>query len=102
MIDAGAAHAGAVAAASATHVTGLNYFKSGEDPAIGPDDAYPAWLSEILQPKESLGEFERRIAALKENGEDWRETFSEAEKARYTKLARVARMKANNAERAKN
>jgi large subunit ribosomal protein L54 len=90
-----------VAKASATHVSGLNYLKSGEDPAIGPDDAYPAWLPGILEPKESLGEFERRIAGLKENGEDWRETFSEADKARYTKLARLARMKANNTERAK-
>ena len=88
-------------AASATHVTGLNYMKSGSDPAVASDEAYPEWLWKILEPQETLGGYVRKISELKASGEDWRDVFSEEDQARYKKLARVARMKANNALRAK-
>lgn len=100
-VDAEGGAARAKGKASETHATGLNYLKTGSDPELGADDAYPDWLYTLLEPKESLGGYERRIAALKEEGLDWRTEFSAEDAARYRKLERVARMKANNALRAK-
>jgi len=91
----------AAAAASETHVTGLNYMKSGSDPELGPDDAYPEWLWTLLETKESLGGYERRIAELKAAGLDWRVEFSEEDTKRYKKLERTNRIRTNNAEREK-
>lgn len=91
----------ATGTASETHARGLNYAKGGSDPELGPDDAYPSWLWTILETKESLGGYERRIAALKAEGLDWRNEFSEEDAKRYRKLERVNRIKTNNALRAK-
>ena len=89
------------ATASETHVTGLNYMKSGSDPELGPDDAYPEWLWTLSETKESLGGYERRIADLKAAGLDWRVEFSEEDAKRYKKLERTNRIRTNNAERKK-
>jgi hypothetical protein len=79
----------------------LNYLKTGSDPELGSDDAYPAWLWTLLEAKESLGGYERRIAALKAEGLDWRAEFSEEDAKRYRKLERTHRIRENNASRAK-
>lgn len=92
---------GATGTASATHAQGLNYMKGGSDPELGADDAYPAWLWTVLDAKESLGGYERRITALKAEGLDWRQEFSPEDQARYRKLERTNRIKMNNAMRAK-
>lgn len=101
--DAGKGGRGSAATGSAseTHAQGLNYMKGGSDPELGADDAYPAWLWTILDAKESLGGYERRIAALKATGLDWRQEFSPEDQARYRKLERTNRIKTNNAELAK-
>ena len=97
----GKANDAAPGVADAKVARGLNYMKKGDDPAIGSDDAYPQWLHDVLTPRENLGEYERRAAKAKAEGKDWRETFTADDAKRYTKLMRVAKMKANNAERAK-
>lgn len=39
-------------ASSATHCTGANYFKEGEDPVLKADEEYPKWLWGLLDKKE--------------------------------------------------
>ena len=40
-------------------VTGLNINKSGTDPSVKPDDAYPEWLWELEKPGTTLSDLHR-------------------------------------------
>jgi hypothetical protein len=40
-------------------VTGLNVSKSGSDPSVKPDDAYPEWLWELEKPAATLTDLHR-------------------------------------------
>jgi hypothetical protein len=47
---------------SAEAVTGVAIKKGESDPAIKPDDQYPAWLFSMIQPEASVMELERMYA----------------------------------------
>ena len=59
---------------SETTATGVNYFKTGEDPLLKADSEYPDWLWNIPEPPPSLFTLERKYsdddALTDENYED--------------------------------
>ena len=59
---------------SETTATGVNYFKTGEDPPLKADSEYPDWLWTIPEPPPSLFTLERKYseddALTDENYED--------------------------------
>ena len=84
---------------SSTHCTGLNYKKGGSDPELGPDEAYPDWLWKLAEPKKTLTELEKEVAAAKLTGRY--DVMDVKDVKRLLKLRRRAKIKANNASRAK-
>ena len=84
---------------SSTHCTGLNYKKGGSDPELGPDEAYPDWLWKLAEPKKTLRELEKEVAAAKLTGRY--DVMDVKDVKRLLKLRRRAKIKANNASRAK-
>ena len=56
---------------SLTHCTGANYFKTGEDPKLLPDEEYPDWLLELAKPQLKISDYEKRKEEYcSEHGED--------------------------------
>ena len=84
---------------SATHCSGINYKKGGSDPELGPDEDYPDWLWTLLEPKKSLLQLEKEVAAAKLTGRY--DVMALEDVKRLLKLRRRAKIKANNAARAK-
>lgn len=41
----------------------VNILKTGEDPALKPDEDYPAWLWKLASPPTSLGDLSRKYDA---------------------------------------
>lgn len=76
----------------ASTVVGANILKDGVDPKVMPDADYPDWLWRLLDKRPPLSELQRRKP----------ETLSYDELQRLTKLDNRARIKENNAVRAKN
>ena len=84
---------------SETHCTGLNYKKGGSDPELGSDDKYPEWLWELLEPKKTLTQLEKEVAAAKLTGRY--DVMDLKDIKRLLKLRRRAKIKRNNELRAK-
>ena len=107
--DAVAADGGAsTGSMSTTHCTGLNILKEGEDPELMPDDQYPDWLWTILDPEKgniamkTLGELEKELEAAKKADVDLKyDVMAIKDVKRLLRLRRRAKIKANNALRAK-
>ena len=107
--DAVAADGGAsTGSMSTTHCTGLNILKDGEDPELMPDDQYPDWLWTILDPEKgniamkTLGELEKELEAAKKADLDLKyDVMAIKDVKRLLRLRRRAKIKANNALRAK-
>ena len=107
--DAVAADGGAsTGSMSTTHCTGLNILKDGEDPELMPDDQYPDWLWTILDPEKgniamkTLGELEKELEAAKKVDVDLKyDVMAIKDVKRLLRLRRRAKIKANNALRAK-
>ena len=107
--DAVAADGGAsTGSMSTTHCTGLNILKDGEDPELMPDDQYPNWLWTILDPEKgniamkTLGELEKELEAAKKADVDLKyDVMAIKDVKRLLRLRRRAKIKANNALRAK-
>ena len=107
--DAVAADGGAsTGSMSTTHCTGLNILKDGEDPELMPDDQYPDWLWTILDPEKgniamkTLGELEKELEAAKKADVDLKyDVMAIKDVKRLLRLRRRAKIKANNALRAK-
>ena len=93
--DAGAAGSGM----SSTHCTGLNFKKGGSDPELGPDETYPEWLWTLLEPKKTLLQLEKEVAAAKETGRY--DVMDLKDIKRLLKLRRRAKIKRQNDMRAK-
>ena len=49
---------------SLTHCTGANYFKTGEDPKLLPDEEYPDWLWELAKPQLKISDYEKRKKSI--------------------------------------
>jgi len=75
-----------------TTVFGANILKDGADPKIMPDSEYPDWLWHLLDKRPPLSELRRKNT----------ETLPYEELKRFVKLDNRARIKENNAVRAKN
>ena len=89
---------------SLTHCTGLNYFKDGEDPKLLPDEEYPDWLWELARPPMKVPDYEKKkqeYIAEHEEESDWTVAFTFEGMRKWRKLVRRAKIKANNAARAK-
>ena len=93
---------------STTHCTGLNILKDGKDPELMPDDQYPDWLWTILDPEKgniamkTLGELEKELEAAKKADVDLKyDVMAIKDVKRLLRLRRRAKIKANNALRAK-
>ena len=107
--DAVAADGGAsTGSMSTTHCTGLNILKDGKDPELMPDDQYPDWLWTILDPEKgniamkTLGELEKELEAAKKVDVDLKyDVMAIKDVKRLLRLRRRAKIKANNALRAK-
>ena len=107
--DAVAADGGAsTGSMSTTHCTGLNILKDGKDPELMPDDQYPNWLWTILDPEKgniamkTLGELEKELEAAKKADVDLKyDVMAIKDVKRLLRLRRRAKIKANNALRAK-
>ena len=107
--DAVAADGGASAGSmSTTHCTGLNILKDGKDPELMPDDQYPDWLWTILDPEKgniamkTLGELEKELEAAKKADVDLKyDVMAIKDVKRLLRLRRRAKIKANNALKAK-
>ena len=107
--DAVAADGGAsTGSMSTTHCTGLNILKDGKDPELMPDDQYPDWLWTILDPEKgniamkTLGELEKELVAAKKADVDLKyDVMAIKDVKRLLRLRRRAKIKANNALRAK-
>ena len=107
--DAVAADGGAsTGSMSTTHCTGLNILKDGKDPELMPDDQYPDWLWTILGPEKgniamkTLGELEKEMeAAMKADVDLKYDVMAIKDVKRLLRLRRRAKIKANNALRAK-
>lgn len=84
---------------SLTHCTGLNYKKGGSDPELGPDENYPEWLWTLLEPKKTLTQLEKEVAAAKLTGRY--DVMALNDVKRLLKLRRRAKIKRNNELRAK-
>ena len=84
---------------STTIATGINIKKSGSDPALGPDGDYPDWLWGLVEPKKTLGDLEKEVEEAKLSGEY--DVMAIGDVKRLVRLRRRAKIKANNAERAK-
>ena len=107
--DAVAADGGAsTGSMSTTHCTGLNILKDGKDPELMPDDQYPDWLWTILDPEKgniamkTLGELEKELEAAKKADVDLKyDVMAIKDVKRLLRLRRRAKIKANNALKAK-
>ena len=107
--DAVAADGGAsTGSMSTTHCTGLNILKDGKDPELMPDDQYPDWLWTILDPEKgniamkTWGELEKELEAAKKVDVDLKyDVMAIKDVKRLLRLRRRAKIKANNALRAK-
>ena len=107
--DAVAADGGAsTGSMSTTHCTGMNILKDGKDPELMPDDQYPDWLWTILDPEKgniamkTLGELEKELEAAKKADVDLKyDVMAIKDVKRLLRLRRRAKIKANNALRAK-
>ena len=107
--DAVAADGGASTGSMSTpHCTGLNILKDGKDPELMPDDQYPDWLWTILDPEKgniamkTLGELEKELEAAKKADVDLKyDVMAIKDVKRLLRLRRRAKIKANNALRAK-
>ena len=107
--DAVAADGGAsTGSMSTTHCTGLNILKDGKEPELMPDDQYPDWLWTILDPEKgniamkTLGELEKELEAAKKADVDLKyDVMAIKDVKRLLRLRRRAKIKANNALRAK-
>ena len=107
--DAVAADGGAsTGSMSTTHCTGLNILKDGKDPELMPDDQYPDWLWTILDTEKgniamkTLGELEKELEAAKKADVDLKyDVMAIKDVKRLLRLRRRAKIKANNALRAK-
>ena len=107
--DAVAADGGAsTGSMSTTHCTGLNILKDGKDPEFMPDDQYPDWLWTIIDPEKgniamkTLGELEKELEAAKKADVDLKyDVMAIKDVQRLLRLRRRAKIKANNALRAK-
>jgi len=89
---------------SLTHCTGANYFKTGEDPKLLPDEEYPDWLWELAKPQLKISDYEKRKEEYcSEHGEDsdWGDAFTWEEMRKWRKLVRRAKIKKDNALRAR-
>ncbi|KAG1338427.1 54S ribosomal protein L37, mitochondrial [Cocos nucifera] len=75
-----------------TTVFGANILKDGADPKIMPDSDYPDWLWHLLDKHLPLSELRRKDT----------ETLTFDDLKRFVKLDNRARIKENNALRAKN
>lgn len=107
--DAAAADGGAsTGSMSTTHCTGLNILKDGKDPEFMPDDQYPDWLWTMLDPEKgniamkTLGELEKELEAAKKADVDLKyDVMAIKDVKRLLRLRRRAKIKANNALKAK-
>ncbi|CAL5225374.1 g8179 [Coccomyxa viridis] len=52
----------AASSTSTSTATGVNYFKTGEDPPLKEDSEYPEWLWSIADPPSSLFTLERKYS----------------------------------------
>ena len=93
---------------STTHCTGLNILKDGKDPELMPDDQYPDWLWTLLDPEKgtiamkTLGELEKELEAAKKADVDLTyDKMDIKDIKRLVRLRRRAKIKLNNALRAK-
>lgn len=84
---------------SLTHCTGLNYKKGGSDPELGADETFPDWLWTMLEPKKTLTELEKEVAAAKLTGRY--DVMALKDIKRLLKLRRRAKIKQHNVSRAK-
>lgn len=75
-----------------TTVVGANILKDGADPKVQPDSDYPDWLWHLLDKRPPLSELRRKNV----------ETLPYEELKRFVKLDNRARIKENNAVKAKN
>lgn len=75
-----------------TTVYGANILKDGADPKILPDSEYPDWLWHLLDKRPPLSELRRKDT----------QTLPYEDLKRFVKLDNRARIKENNAARAKN
>ncbi|PIA33640.1 hypothetical protein AQUCO_04000002v1 [Aquilegia coerulea] len=73
-------------------VVGANILKDGTDPKILEDSEYPDWLWHLLDKKPPLSELQRKNI----------ETLPYEHLKRFVKLDNRARIKENNADKAKN
>ncbi|KAJ6796141.1 putative 54S ribosomal protein L37, mitochondrial [Iris pallida] len=73
-------------------VFGANILKDGTDPKILPDSEYPDWLWRLLDKRPPLSELRRKKT----------ETLPYEDLKRFVKLDNRARIKENNALKAKN
>ena len=76
----------------ATTVVDANILKDGADPKILPDSEYPDWLMHLLDKRPALSELRRKKI----------ETLPYEDLKRFVKLDNRARIKENNALKAKN
>ena len=89
---------------SLTHCTGANYFKTGEDPKLLPDEEYPDWLWELAKPPLKISDYEKRkeeYCSVHGQDSDWGEAFTWEEMRKWRKLVRRAKIKKNNALKAR-
>ncbi|KAJ8470392.1 hypothetical protein OPV22_024735 [Ensete ventricosum] len=75
-----------------TTVVGANILKDGTDPKIMPDSEYPDWLLHLLDKRPTLSELRRKDS----------ESLPFEDLKRFVKLDNRARIKENNAAKAKN
>ena len=94
--------------ASTTHCTGLNILKDGKDSELMTDDQYPDWLWTLLDPEKgtiamkTLGELEKELEAAKKADVDLTyDKMDIKDIKRLVRLRRRAKIKSNNALRAK-
>mmetsp|Transcript_22187 Transcript_22187/g.48707 ORF Transcript_22187/g.48707 Transcript_22187/m.48707 type:complete len:133 (-) Transcript_22187:381-779(-) len=72
--------------------TGINILKSGNDPALGPNEAYPDWLWKLGEPSPNLAELQQK---------GWDNLADLSEKKRLVKLMARQEIKVKNALKAK-
>jgi large subunit ribosomal protein L54 len=68
--------------------------QAGQDPKLGPDADYPAWLWALAEPRPPLSELQRRHAAMPGAQQD---DLTLAEGLRLVRMARKSAIKGANA-----
>ena len=72
--------------------TGVNIYQTGQDPVLGPDDAYPDWLWGLLDKPKTVKQLHQQAQQL-----GGYEAMPPADYFRLVKLQRKEQIKASNA-----